>query len=67
MDNEIIVIVGKGWWWDQNNFKDFVYEIIFMNNVKQFKKYYHGMSPPLPNCCQQHYIFISWKTRVPWK
>ncbi len=42
-----------------------------MNNVKQFKKYYHGMnvkSPlPWPNCCQQHYIFILWKNGVPWK
>jgi hypothetical protein len=39
---------------------NFVYEIIFMNNVNQFKKYYHGMSvtPAQPNCCQQHYIFI---------
>jgi hypothetical protein len=43
--------------------------MIFMNNVKQFKKYYHGMNvnPLRPNCCQQHYIFISWENEVPWK
>jgi len=71
MDNEI-VIVGR---WYQNNFKIFIEETIFMKNIKRFKKYFYGMSfnppPPCPqltpNCYQQNYIIILWKTRVLWK
>ncbi len=40
-------------------------KIVIVGGGEKLKKYYHGMSvtplpPPLqPNCCQQHYIFIS--------
>jgi len=45
MDNEI-VIVGETMM-DQNDLMFFL-EINFMNNVKQFKKYCHGMNVNLP-------------------
>jgi hypothetical protein len=70
IDNKIVIAKEK--YDDETKMINlFFNEIIFMNNVEQFKKYYHGMSvtppppSPQPNCCQQHYIFTLYKTRVP--
>jgi hypothetical protein len=76
IDNKIVIAKEK--YDDETKMINlFFNEIIFMNNVEQFKKYYHGMSVGRgggggaprrrggANCCQQHYIFTLYKTRVP--
>jgi hypothetical protein len=52
IDNKIVIAKEK--YDDETKMINlFFNEIIFMNNVEQFKKYYHGMSvtppPPPPN------------------
>jgi hypothetical protein len=66
MTNNEIVIVGKLWWWDQNDFSNFVYEIIFMNIVKKLNKYCHEMSvthvpvPLLSTIILYNYFVKNW-------
>jgi hypothetical protein len=57
MDN---VTIGENMMMGLKQILNFCFKNKIINNVKQFKKYCHGMNvtPPPPNCCQQHYIWV---------
>ncbi len=72
MDNEI-VIIGENMMIRPKTILNFFLRNHFHEQCEAIQKNCHGMSvtpslppsSPPPNCCQQHYIFISWKIGMP--
>jgi hypothetical protein len=61
MDNAII---GENMMMGQNDFKFLFKKIIFINNAKQLKKYYHGMNVTPPLFSTTLYMYVV-KIRAP--